>query len=266
MLSYRHGFHAGNYADLLKHLTLALIIEYLKQKPAPIRYIDTHAGAGRYDITSAMATRTGEFKAGAGAIDWASLPAGAQPLHQIVQSTLAEGRYPGSPLIAAGLLRPRDELRLYELHTSEYPVLQKLFARDRRVRVFPENGFGAMKTQLPMKQGRALVLMDPSYERRQDYTDVAEALAEGLRRMSTAVVALWYPIVDPKSTERLIKQVTRLAPGDSLRAELHLNGSGPGMRACGMLVLNAPWTLAAELTQILEPMALQLNARLNLTA
>ncbi|MFM1897070.1 MAG: hypothetical protein RLZZ385_2144 [Pseudomonadota bacterium] len=265
MLSYRHGFHAGNFADLLKHFTLALCIDYLKQKPAPVRYIDTHAGAGQYNIKSPMAAKTGEFRSGAGALDWAALPAQAQSLREVVQSCLDTGHYPGSPLIAARLLRNRDELRLFELHTTEYPLLQKLFARDRRVRVFTDDGFAAMKSQLPVKSARALVLLDPSYERREDYSDLVSAVTEGLKRMSNALLIIWYPIVDSRATERMLKQITRLTP-EPLLAEFELNQPGPGMRACGVAVLNPPWTLAADLTAVLTPIAGQLDGKLRLTA
>jgi 23S rRNA (adenine2030-N6)-methyltransferase len=210
MLSYRHGFHAGNFADLLKHLVLVQIIEYLKLKPAPIRYIDTHAGAGLYDLNSAMSQKTGEFQQGIGALELSCLPQETRVFGALLQPFLARRQYPGSPLIAATLLREQDELRLYERHPADFPRLADLLARDSRVRVFDTDGFAAVKSQLPVQRARALVLMDPSYERAEEYRLVTEAASEALRRMPHAVLAVWYPIVEPPHLEPMLKRLRGL--------------------------------------------------------
>lgn len=260
MLSYRHGFHAGNFADLLKHLVLVLTLDYLKSKPAPIRYIDTHAGAGLYDLRSAMSRKTGEFRAGIGALDLAAVPPELESFAALMRPYLAADKYPGSPLIAARLLRQQDELRLYELHPAEFPRLAARFAKDRRVRVFNSDGFDALKAQLPVRNARALVLIDPSYEVESDYRRVVEAVREGVRRMPHAVYAVWYPVVKPLLFEPMLKRLGNLGGDKTLCVELTTAGSEQpsGMTAAGMVVLNPPWLLADQLQAALKAVAGQL--------
>jgi 23S rRNA (adenine2030-N6)-methyltransferase len=261
LLSYRHGFHAGNFADLLKHLVLVQIIDYLKTKPSPIRYIDTHSGAGLYALSSEMSKKTGEFKSGIGAIDLSTLPEGARVYGDLVGNYLTEDRYPGSPLIAARLLRDQDELRLFELHPKEYETLAPLFRKDRRVRVFCSDGYVSVKSQLPVQNARALVLIDPSYELDSDYYKVSEAVKEGLRRMPNAVFAVWYPVVAPQSLQAMLKKLARLGGDRCLKLELMLEAKAPskGMRATGMLVINGPWTLAETMSEALQVIAKQVQ-------
>lgn len=260
MLSYRHGFHAGNFADLQKHLTLALVIGHLTQKPGPIRYIDTHAGAGVYDIASPMAAKTGEYLQGAGAVNWSLLPAPAAGFRNLVTELAGDHRYPGSPMIAARMLRPVDELRLFEVHTSEVPGLKRLFARDRRAQVNASDGFQALKSQLPFRGGRAIVLMDPAYETLGDYHAVVDAVSEGIRRMATAVIIVWYPILDGKPFQRLSRQLQQLAPKSWMACEWRLANPTHAMAACGVMVLNPPWTLESQLKDCLAALSLQLGA------
>jgi 23S rRNA (adenine2030-N6)-methyltransferase len=263
MLSYRHGFHAGNFADLLKHLVLVQIIEYLKTKPAPIRYIDTHAGAGLYDLDNAMSRKTGEFRDGVGALDLAALPQEAEAFCRLLGPFLACNQYPGSPLIAARLLRRQDELRLYEMHSTEFPKLAGLFARDRRVRALKEDGFGALKSQLPVQNARALILIDPSYELDSDYQRVVTGVAEGLRRMPHAVYGIWYPLVATHDPESMLNQLAKLGGEKSLRVELSVdrNPRAGGMNATGMFIINPPWLLARQLREILGQVSQQLGGR-----
>ncbi len=257
MLSYRHGFHAGNFADLLKHLVLVQIIEYLKAKPAPIRYIDTHAGAGLYKLNSEMSQKTGEFKSGIGAIDLTTLPQGATAYSELVAAYLSDKHYPGSPLIAAGLLRDQDELRLYEMHPADHAPLAALFKSDRRVRVFHSDGYAAVKSQLPIQNARALVLIDPSYELDSDYYRVLEAVKEGLRRMPNAVFAIWYPVVAQQTVQGMLRKLARLGGERLVRIELQLESrsTSKGMRATGMLVINGPWTLQETIREPLQAIA-----------
>lgn len=257
MLSYRHGFHAGNFADLLKHLVLVQIIDYLKTKPSPIRYIDTHSGAGLYALSSEMSKKTGEFKSGIGAIDLSTLPEGARVYGDLVGDYLTENRYPGSPLIAARLLRDQDELRLFELHPREYETLAPLFRKDRRVRVFCSDGYVSVKSQLPVQNARALVLIDPSYELDSDYYKVSEAVKEGLRRMPNAVFAVWYPVVAPQPLQAMLRKLARLGGEPLVRIELQLEtrSTSKGMRETGMLVINGPWTLQETIREPLQAIA-----------
>jgi len=263
MLSYRHGFHAGNFADVLKHLVLVLTLEYLKTKPAPIRYIDTHAGAGLYDLAGDMSRKTQEAVSGVRALDLQGLPAVAIAFGRLVQPFLARDQYPGSPLIAARLLRSQDELRLYELHSTDFPLLSRLFSGDRRVRVFNEDGYGAMKSQLPAQTARALVLIDPSYELDADYRTVVDAVREGMRRMSNAVCLVWYPVVEPRYLEPMLKRLATLGGDRILRAELRLlrEAGAPGMKAAGMFVINPPWVLAGQLRETLVPISRHLRGK-----
>jgi 23S rRNA (adenine2030-N6)-methyltransferase len=263
MLSYRHGFHAGNFADVLKHLLLVQVIDYLKTKPAPIRYIDTHSGAGLYELRNRMSQKTEEYRLGVGAIELSALPQSARAWGTLIGSYLAENRYPGSPLIAAELLRPQDELRLFEMHPAEYEQLATLFKRDRRVRIFHSDGYAAVKSQLPVQNARALVLIDPSYELDADYYRVAEAVKEGLRRMPNAVFAVWYPVVAPKLLQPMLRKLENLGEKRGLKIELHLENEEvlKGMRATGMLVINGPWTLADTMSDSLRVIAEQMSGK-----
>lgn len=249
MLSYRHEFHAGNVGDLIKHTVLSLVIDYLKQKPAPIRYIDTHAGPGLYGIDSALAKKTGEYQRGVGSLDLSQLPPQLDGYVQALQHHLKNGYYPGSPLLAALLLRAQDELRLYELHNTEYPRLNDLFSQDRRAKVFHESGFGAPAALLPVQNARALVLIDPSYETKDDYERVVSCVRAGYGRMPNAVFAVWYPVVGNPALPIMLKKLAASAQGNVWRFELTATDAAAsgGMTATGMLLINPPWTLRAEL-------------------
>ena len=257
MLSYRHGFHAGNFADLFKHLVLCQLLDYLKQKPAPIRYIDTHAGAGIYDLADKKAQRTGEYLRGLGAVNLQALPDAASSYRDLVTAFVKQHQYPGSPLLAAKLLRPQDDLWLYELHNTDYPELKQLMSRDRRAMVIHEDGFNSLKALLPVKNARALILMDPSYELQTDYNRVVQALQEAHGRMPHGVFALWYPCVDDQAVEYLLRHLRALA-GDKIWQRELASGAAEGMRRCGMLVINPPWNLAATLEPILAGIESQL--------
>lgn len=263
MLSYRHAFHAGNFADLLKHLTLVQLLEYLKLKPAPIRYIDTHAGSGLYDLTDAMSVRTGEFNRGVGTVDFSVLPASVKTYASLIAPYLARRQYPGSPLIAAKLLRPQDELRLFELHNTDYPALERLMVKDRRARVYHQDGYESLKALLPVQRARALVFMDPSYELQQEYKQVVETLRDGYARMPHAMFALWYPVVDSKAVSYLVRQISTLAGEKLWHRELQgvVPESGTGMTASGMLVINPPWNLDTTLGPLLTAVSAQFALR-----
>ena len=196
MLSYRHAFHAGNHADVLKHLILTQIAEYMGEKPAPFWIIDTHAGAGRYALESAHATKLGEYKDGIGRLwDAKGLPPAVTDYVDLVRQLNPDGplkHYPGSPWLARQLLREGDRLRVFEMHSTDIRLLQECFkGAGRAVTVSEGDGFAGLKALLPPPTRRALVLIDPSYETKSDYTSVIKGLQEALRRFPTGTSARW---------------------------------------------------------------------------
>jgi 23S rRNA (adenine2030-N6)-methyltransferase len=260
MLSYRHAFHAGNFADVLKHLVLVKSIEYLVQKPGPLLYIDTHAGAGSYPLNSTMSRKTNEYAGGAGALQTTRLPASFTPYGDLIERYGRQGIYPGSPLIAADLLREQDRLRLFELHPTDYPKLASLFATGRRIRSEQSDGHHALKSLLPAPQKRALVLMDPAYEVKQEYQTVVDSLLAGYKRMASATYLLWYPVVQRSQIERIIKQLHSSRMKDIWQFELGMQADSRehGMTACGMLAINPPWTLPQQMSELLPVLQQQL--------
>ncbi|MCW8909603.1 MAG: 23S rRNA (adenine(2030)-N(6))-methyltransferase RlmJ [Gammaproteobacteria bacterium] len=260
MLSYRHAFHAGNYADVLKHIVLCQSLDYLIQKPAPILYIDTHAGAGQYALRSKKSKQTDEYKNGIGALDFSKLPESINSYKKIVQPAFSAGYYPGSPLLAAQMLREQDKLSLFEMHSTDCPLLKQLFEKDRRVRVNDSDGYHSLKALLPAKQARAVVLIDPSYEVKSDFDLVVEAIKNAHQRMATAVIMVWYPIVDRARVEKFIKSICNTGIRDIWRYELAMqeDSDGYGMTGSGMLVINPPWVLAKQMRECLPLLAEQM--------
>jgi 23S rRNA (adenine2030-N6)-methyltransferase len=261
MLSYRHAFHAGNFADVLKHVVLLRLLVYLVHKDAPLLYLDTHAGAGTYKLDAPQADRTGEYREGIGRL-WrqGGLPEALRQYVDLVRSFNTDGKlrnYPGSPRIAGQLLRQQDRLEFCELHRNDYALLEATFRGDRRVHCHAGDGFAVATARLPPSERRALVFIDPSYEMKGDYSRVVEALLRMHRRFASGVYALWYPLVDRRLTAALKSGVADSDLRDVLNLEL-IREAGPskaGMRGCGMFVVNSPWTLKAELPPALEALA-----------
>lgn len=255
MFSYRHGFHAGNHADVLKHTLLVFMLEYLKQKDVPLLFVDTHAGAGSYSLESAFAQKRGEFRDGIGRL-WGrkdAPPAVSAYLNQIEKAN-PDGtlrHYPGSPQIALQMLRKQDRLQLYELHTTESKLLLQHFAAaGRRVSVQAADGFAALKAVLPPASRRALVLIDPSYEDKDDYRKVVAAVRDALKRFATGVYAVWYPQVQRQEAQDLPGLLKQLTDGDWLQVSLTVKApaeDGLGLHGSGMFIFNQPWTLEAVL-------------------
>lgn len=255
MFSYRHGFHAGNHADVLKHMVLVQLLKYMLQKDKPFWVVDTHAGGGLYDLTQGYATKKAEFETGIAPL-WAAAeppPAVADYLAQ-VRALNHEGElrwYPGSPQISAQMLRAQDHLRLYELHPTESKLLQQHFAQVKRgVSIEAADGFAGLRAVLPPPPRRALVLMDPPYEDKNDYRKVIAAVREAQQRFAPGTIAVWYPqVVRPESRE-LPRQLQRLAGESWLHVTLtvrHPAADGLGLHGSGMFVYNPPYTLAATL-------------------
>jgi 23S rRNA (adenine2030-N6)-methyltransferase len=274
-MNYRHAYHAGNFADVVKHIVLALVIEHLKRKPVPFRIIDTHAGSGRYDLSAEAATKTREWEAGIGRLlsrDASPLPppvaARIAPYLDAVRAENGGGDlrvYPGSPLIARRLMRQQDALVLNELHPEEHARLKTALGGDARVKVLALDGWLALKAQLPPKERRGIVLIDPPFEQEGELARMAEGLSEGLHRFATGVYLAWYPIKDPKPIAKLYRAVAALvgeiAVDKALRIELMLRRPTDPERlnGCGLVVINAPHTLADDLAVILDEIARRLS-------
>jgi 23S rRNA (adenine2030-N6)-methyltransferase len=258
MLAYRHAFHAGNHADVLKHLVLTRLLRHMNLKDKGYRLIDSHAGAGRYALHAEAALKTGEYRDGIGGL-WGrdDLPAALADYVRQVQLLNPDGTlasYPGSPLLAHGLLRAQDQLRLFELHPADHRLLHDLLGTKRGVEVHHADGFAALKSQLPPPTRRALVLVDPSYEGLGDYRRVLEALTDALRRFAVGTYVVWYPRVQKPGAAQLLHGLKALAPKSWVHARLDVGQSdalGFGLTGSGVFVLNPPYTLHDELRELL---------------
>ena len=259
MFSYRHGFHAGNHADVLKHVVLVQLLSYLTAKEAPLWFVDTHAGAGAYALDSSFAQKKGEFKDGVGRL-WGrtDLPPTASDYLIQIEKINPDGElrhYPGSPQIALQLLRKQDRLQLFELHSTESKVLQKHFSSvKRQVSVQAKDGFTALKAVLPPASRRGLVLVDPSYEDKSDYAKVLSTLQDALKRFATGVYAVWYPQVQRQEAQDLPGELKQLAQGDWLQVSLTVKApaqDGLGLHGSGMFIFNPPWNLEAKLQDVM---------------
>ena len=257
MLSYRHAFHAGNHADVLKHFIEVQLLRYLAQKDKPFWYIDTHAGAGCYALDSGYAAQNAEYESGIARLwDRDDLPESLADYVALVKHINPDGQmklYPGSPLVAQALLRDGDRMRLFELHPSDSEILQQNFS-GRGVLVQSADGFGALKSLLPPPPRRALVLIDPPYEDKQDYQRVVSALREGLKRFPSGVYAVWYPQLQRSDARQLPGQLKQLPVKSWLNVALSVQGlsmDGFGMHGSGMFILNPPWNLHGVLQQVM---------------
>ncbi len=260
MLSYRHAFHAGNYADVLKHIVLQRILRHLTEKDKPLMYVDTHAGAGGYRLDSEYAEKTEEFHDGIAKLwDRNDLPEPiAEYVDRVRQFNYASNgkklsHYPGSPWIAQQLLRPQDKLVFSELHSSDFPLLNKHFRSDDRIRILEEDGYKTLNAVFPPAQKRGLVLIDPSYEQKKEYQWVVENLINTHKKFATGVYALWYPVVDRSYIDRLEKTLKRSGIPKIQLFELAIqpDNTEHGMTANGMIVINPPWKLMEEMKIVL---------------
>jgi 23S rRNA (adenine2030-N6)-methyltransferase len=268
-MNYRHAYHAGNFADVLKHAVLALVIEHLKAKPAPFRAIDTHAGIGLYDLGSEAALKTGEWRAGIGRVIVAELPADVAailaPYLAVVREVNGPGpltRYPGSPLIERRLMRASDRLVVNELHPEDHAELAKLFARDGETKVLSLDGWTALKSLLPPKERRGVVLVDPAFEEQGELDRLVEGLEEAVRRFATGTFLLWYPIKDVQAVTAFRRKIAALELPKTLAVELMIRGGDDALRlnGAGLILVNAPYTLEAKL-KVLLPVLVRLLAQ-----
>jgi len=255
MLSYRHAFHAGNHADVLKHFVWVQLLLQLTKKDKPLWVIDTHAGAGCYSLERGYAARNAEFETGIARL-WSrtGLPAPLADYVEQVRAVNPDGvlrNYPGSPQLALQMARDQDRLRFFELHTNESKALQDCFrSAGRRVAVIAGDGFAGLKAVLPPPSRRGLVLIDPSYEQASDYHAALAAMRDALERFATGTYAVWYPQVQRRESENLPGQLRRLARGDWLDVSLEVMApaaSGFGLHGSGLFIFNPPWNLETPL-------------------
>ena len=274
VMNYRHAFHAGNFADILKHVVLARCLEHLKKKAKPFRYIDTHAGIGVYDLTSSAAERSPEWRDGVGKLrsteipdqiqvslsDWNDLIADINPDELVT--------YPGSPEIAARLMRDEDRLHLCELHLDDAKTLDARYAKDGRVKVDPRDGYRALTGLVPPREKRGLVLVDPPFEHRDEMAHMAEAALHALKKWPSGTFIFWRPLKDLWAAERFdvglaqwLIEERSFDPEKILRADLWVRDlqSEGKLAGAGVVVINPPYTLEGELLTLLPWLCDQLK-------
>lgn len=263
-MNYRHAFHAGNFADVVKHTILTRILAYLMRKDAAFRVIDTHAGIGLYDLSSKEAERGGEWQDGIGRLIHVKLPG---PVSELLEPYLGAVRtrnpngslryYPGSPLITRQLLRPQDRLMALELHPIDAWTLKKNFADDFQVRVTNLDGWAAMGTHLPPKEKRGLVLVDPPFEEKGEFGRMVESLERAYARWPGGIYAFWYPIKEPAEVESFAKALKATGIAKILRIELTIRppSTPPRLHGTGMIVVNPPFVLEEEMRTVLPELA-----------
>jgi 23S rRNA (adenine2030-N6)-methyltransferase len=280
-MNYRHAFHAGNFADVLKHAVLVRILVHLRHKPAAFRVIDTHAGAGRYDLAGPEAARSGEWRDGIGRLWGTPL---AEPARELLAPYLdaiatlnpagpagALSVYPGSPALVRAFLRPQDRLVACELEPNAAAALGRYLHGDRRSKAVTIDGWTALNAYVPPPERRGLVLIDPPFEDAGDFPRLAHALAVAYRKWASGSYLVWYPIKERKASDAMERQLRRSSVAKILRLELDVamparrlgptgDAAAPGaLAACGLIVVNPPWTLAAELQILLPALATVLS-------
>jgi 23S rRNA (adenine2030-N6)-methyltransferase len=257
-VNYRHAYHAGNFADVIKHVALVAILLRLKKKDKPFRVIDTHGGRGLYDLSGSEAVRTGEAKEGIARIRDLS---GPQTLQTYLDLTriLGAGRYPGSPLIAARLLRPDDRLIAIEKHPEEFAELKKTLAIFATTRVVEADGYERLTALLPPPERRGLVLIDPPYESDDEFERGANALIEAQRKFATGIYMLWFPIKSAAAANAFAGEVANTGVSKLLRIDIDLGTQPKGdkerLSAAGLLIVNPPFGFAEEMRQIARILA-----------
>lgn len=258
MLSYQHGYHAGNMADVLKHAVLSRVLDYMVQKDKPLFYLETHAGRGRYDLHDKYALKTGEANEGIHCL-WnakEARPSLLEPYFQCLHDLNPSGDlryYPGSPWIAMHALRQMDRLFFCERHPREFECLQALPHQGKRVHASHCDGLEQLSVLLPPPERRGLVFIDPSFEVKTDYRHIPVHLKKAYRRFPTGVFVLWYPLIENRFNEQLQKGLAAIGAEKKLRIEFHLNApDNRGMQGSGLWIINPPHRLASELKPVCQ--------------
>lgn len=254
-MNYRHGFHAGNFADVLKHVVLTRILTHLNAKDKPWRVIDTHAGAGRYDLGSEEALKTHEWRDGVARIEQSPLAPAVEELLKPWREALAAARarhgaetYPGSPWLCRQAMRADDRLIAAELHEHTFRKLAQALGRDERCKALEIDGWTALRANVPPKERRGLVLIDPPFEEKDEFATLAAEFIAAHRKWQTGIYALWYPIKDERAVESLLDSILEAGIGRLLRLEIDVDrpDAAGGLSATGMIIVNPPWLLAQE--------------------
>lgn len=279
MLSYRHSYHAGNFADVLKHIVLIECLEHFNKKATPFDYIDTHSGAGLYDLRSANANKTSEYKEGIAKLKRIDFPELENYFDVIDGLNAQQGVsikdkgltfYPGSPAIAHRYVthpdRQKDKAWLFELHSNDFRILSDSLSggsksQARKIRIKQEDGLKGLLGLVPPVSRRGLILIDPSYEMKTDYQDVVDAVVKAHKKFSSGTYAIWYPVVERKRIDAMWRKLKKAGVKNIQQYELGLaeDSHERGMTSAGMLVINPPWTLKAKLDKVLPKLVKQLD-------
>lgn len=250
MLSYRHAFHAGNHADILKHYTLSLILDYYNQKEKPYCVIDTHAGAGLYKLSDNFPQKNKEFESGILRLQSAKqLPESLAKFVALVQSFNTKNQvklYPGSPKVSSFYLRASDQLHLFELHPSDYKILSDNFSHRKQAKTYLYDGFNGIKSVLPPSTKRGVTIIDPSYESKEDYLHVVDAIKNSLKLFATGTYLIWYPLLPKPEPLQMINNLRKIPMDNWLDVRLTITApskTGYGMHGSGLFIINPPWIL-----------------------
>ncbi|WP_448213427.1 23S rRNA (adenine(2030)-N(6))-methyltransferase RlmJ [Colwellia sp. MEBiC06753] len=278
MLSYRHAFHAGNFADVLKHSVLRYVLEYMTKKDKGFSYIDTHSGAGMYQLYSEYAQKTGEYKQGIALLtNQAQLPEllndyvlqitqlNQLEQHALEHSTSELAVYPGSPGIAKAILRKQDNAKLFELHNTDVKLLEEYCQNWRQATVLHQDGYKGLQKQLPPPTRRAVVLIDPPYEIKTDYPNAVDAIINGYKKFATGTYILWYPVVNRHYIDAMEQQFKASTVKNVLQVELLIqpDSDGYGMTGTGLFIVNPPWQLNDLLAESLPELVKLLGNELS---
>lgn len=259
MLSYRHSFHAGNHADLVKHIVLVEILGHLIKKESPFDYIDTHSGVGLYDLRSSDSKKLQEHNEGINKINPSEFPE-LEKYFEVIGSYNDSGAmdfYPGSPSFASFFIRKQDKGWLFELHPKDIELLKSNFSRTKNIRVQHKDGFDGLKALIPPSSRRGLVLIDPSYEVKSDYDLVIDRVIKAHKKFSHGIYAIWYPVVNRKTIQKMENTLIKSGIRNIQRFELGISPDADkrGMTSSGMIVINPPWLLFDKMSQLLPKMA-----------
>jgi len=266
-MNYRHAYHAGNHADVLKHAVLARVITHMMKKDKPFRVIDAHAGTGVYDLGGIEAGKTGEWEGGIGRLAEpfaAEVEALLAPYRQVIAALNPQGGvriYPGSPDLALRMMRDSDRMIANELHPQDAVTLERHFIRDARVEVTSMDAETCLKSRLPPPERRGVILIDPPYEVKDEAERTLRMLAHGLRRFALGVFVVWYPLKADRTAETVLEGIAELKIPGTLKVELRVREafSGGGLAGSGLAIVNAPWKLDEELRVMVPALAARMG-------